>query len=561
MYKRQYLYNPDYSKTYNINQGALKKTLDVVRHHKDKNRDIIFGSQLPYLSTYFNWLVLDNLTLSDKKINTIERIFFGEASFGMESADFKKNKVEITKISSSSSFDKSQNAWKSWIDLEITNKEESSWNAEYATIFQLPEGTWISDYYLYVGNRKEMGILAEKRSALWVFANIRNENRDPGILYYLTGKKVAFKVFPFVRNELRKTGFELLHKEPIQFNIDGHSLNLGDSLIMTEKIVENEHVVYISAKQKESLKKVTRKPYFHIVLDVSSPKSLSNLTNSIEKLAKQQSVLMANAKISFVDAYVSTTNFEKDWKEKSKTSKAGGGFYADRAIKSILFNAYQTQKNLYPVIVIVSDSFNNAVFEKDFSDWSFSFPESDLFYHLTKDGKLEPHSLLSNPMEVVSDSFDLNNTHLVWEYKLKNNAVCYLADNKQASILLKSEQFETKEEEISEKNWNSALTMQAQWTSQILHPETSDKEWLSLVRNSFLTKAMSPVTSYLVVENEAQKAILKKKQEQVLASNKSLDLDEDAQRMSEPGLIILTILLGFMIWLRRKKKMTDLKLF
>ena len=53
-----------------------------------------------------------------------------------------------------------------------------------------------------------------------------------------------------------------------------------------------------------------------------------------------------------------------------------------------------------------------------------------------------------------------------------------------------------------------------------------------------------PVTSYIVVENEAQRAILKKKQEQVLSSNKSLDLDENTQRMSEPNLWVLFGVLG-----------------
>ena len=64
---------------------------------------------------------------------------------------------------------------------------------------------------------------------------------------------------------------------------------------------------------------------------------------------------------------------------------------------------------------------------------------------------------------------------------------------------------------------------------------------------------MTPVTSYLVVENEAQKAILKKKQEQVLSSNKSLDLDEDTRRMSEPGLWLLTILFGLVLLYRQMK--------
>ncbi|MBK9582756.1 MAG: hypothetical protein IPO48_12855 [Saprospiraceae bacterium] len=66
---------------------------------------------------------------------------------------------------------------------------------------------------------------------------------------------------------------------------------------------------------------------------------------------------------------------------------------------------------------------------------------------------------------------------------------------------------------------------------------------------------MTPVTSYLVVENEAQKSNAeKKKQEQALSGNKSLDLGEDTQRMSEPSLILLTILLGLAIWYREKRK-------
>ena len=73
------------------------------------------------------------------------------------------------------------------------------------------------------------------------------------------------------------------------------------------------------------------------------------------------------------------------------------------------------------------------------------------------------------------------------------------------------------------------------------------------------SKIMTPVTSYLVVENEAQKAMLKKKQEQALSGNKSLDLGEDTQRMSEPGLWILIILFGIILCCKqiRKKQKFD----
>jgi hypothetical protein len=136
---------------------------------------------------------------------------------------------------------------------------------------------------------------------------------------------------------------------------------------------------------------------------------------------------------------------------------------------------------------------------------------------------------------------------------LDDNSIAYLPNNNQPSIILKKDIFKTTEKEIKEKNWHSALTMQAKWTSQILHPETSDKEWLSLVKYSFVSKVMTPVTSYLVVENEAQKDILKMKQEQVLSGNNALDLDEDTQRMCEPSFWVLTILFGLIMWYRQKR--------
>ncbi|MDR2840844.1 MAG: hypothetical protein LBV75_06215, partial [Paludibacter sp.] len=208
--------------------------------------------------------------------------------------------------------------------------------------------------------------------------------------------------------------------------------------------------------------------------------------------------------------------------------------------------------------------------DKDFSDFKFAFPESNLFFNLTDSGKLEAHSLIHNPKEedfhlVLYGSWEqeymLSATRIhtfdqsVLEYKLSDNSIAYLPNNNEPSIILKKDIFKTAETEIKEKNWQSALTMQGKWASQILHPETSDRVWLNLVKYSFISKIMSPATSYIVVENEAQKAMLKKKQEQVLSGNKSLDLDEDSQRMSEPSLIVLAILLVLVLWYKGKRNL------
>ena len=551
-----YLYSPDYSTQYEIDKSSLQKTLNVIKSHKE-NRGGIFGNGIPYLSSYFNWLVMDNLTLSDTKINTIEKIYFGKTSFELRSENIQNDNVQISNITTTSTYDKTQNAWKSWVDLEITNKSGNNWFSEYATTIDLPEGCWISDYYLYVGDIKEPGILAEKKSAMWIFSQIRNENRDPGILYYLTGNKVAFRVFPFAKDEVRKTGIEFLHKEPIKLNIDNNIVELGNKVETINENIENENIAYVSTQQKQKLNSVKRKPYFHFLVDASKDQN-SNSTDyikRIEQVIEANQLLLVNAKISFVNSYVNTAKLDNGWKEKYKNQSFEGGFYLDRAIRTTLFSAYQDKSKTYPVIIVVTDSIQNAVLDKDFADLKFTFPENNLFFNLDKNGNLREHSLMENPMKELSEILrECMFCETVLEYKLSDNSVAYLPNNNEPSIILKKDIFEVSKSQIIEKNWQSALAMQGQWTSQILHPETSDKEWLNMVKYSFISKVMSPVTSYLVVENEAQKAMLKKKQEQALSGNKSLDLGEDTQRMSEPSLILLTILFGLAIWYREKRK-------
>ncbi len=553
-----YLYSPDYSKQYNIDKTSLQKTLNIIRSHKDRrgNGGGLFGEGTPYLSAYFNWIVMDNLTLSDAKINFIEQVFFGKTSFQLRPENIQNQNVQISNISTNSTYDQTQNAWKSWVDLEITNQSQNGL-AEYATTIDVPTGCWISDYYLYVGDKKEPGILAEKKAAMWIFSQIRNRKRDPGILYYLTGNKVAFRVFPFLKNEVRKTGIEFLHKEPIKLTIDNHTLELGTSAETKYENIETENLIYISAKHKESLKSVHRQPYFHFLIDVSKDKRRysADFIKRIERILETYKLLSKNAQISFVNSYVNTTSLEKDWKEQYKNQPFENGFYLDRAIKTTLFEAYQNNSKSYPIIVVLTDNIQNAILDKDFSDFKFTFPESNRFFNLDENSNLQEYSLVGNPStpqpEILRDCMFCDT---VLAYQLSNDSLVYLANNDEPSIILKKGVFDVPTTVIQAKNWQSALTMHGQWITQILHPETSDKEWLNLVKYSFLSKIMTPVTSYIVVENEAQKAMLKKKQEQALASNKSFDLGENTQRMSEPSLTLLMILLGFALWFKEKRR-------
>jgi hypothetical protein len=386
-----YLYNPDYSRSYSIDTSSLKKTLKLVQQHKGRSSgDTFLSDKLPYLSSYYNWLVLDNLTLSDAKINSIERIFFGTAAYNLGAENIRNTDVKISNITSTSNFDKTQNAWKSWVNIEITNNSNIRLS-EYATTINLPQAAWISDYYLYVNNKKEMGMLAEKKSAMWVFSNIRNTNRDPGILYYLTGNKVAFRVFPFEMKETRKTGFEILHKEPIELSIDNHKLTLGkEAETVTPENKETDKVIYVSAKQKQALKPVQRKPYFHFLVDASKDrnKQPNDFIKRIETALASNPSLAENAQLSFVNSYINTIPLKNDWKEVYKKQVFEGGFYLDRAIRSALVKTYNQPSSSYPVLVAVSeDSLQEAILDKDFADLQMAFPDNELFFKLNNNGK------------------------------------------------------------------------------------------------------------------------------------------------------------------------------
>jgi hypothetical protein len=100
--------------------------------------------------------------------------------------------------------------------------------------------------------------------------------------------------------------------------------------------------------------------------------------------------------------------------------------------------------------------------------------------------------------------------------------------------------------------------MQGTWMQQTLHPQKGHEQWLMLVKASFLSKVMTPVTSYIAVENEAQKVMLKRKQEQVLSGNKSLDADEEVQRMSEPSIWIVLLIIGLVAIFKYRKRLPNL---
>jgi len=322
-----YVYNPNYSQTTEIDYDALQKSILEIKMRRSCSNYFFINGDTPYFSNYYNWLVLDNLTLSERKIETLERIFSDKKIYSYDGERSNDSYVQISAISARSNYDYKQKAWLTWVDLELINTNHDFGFNEYFTSFNLPDGCWISDYYLYIDKRKEIGILAEKKSALWVYSNILNENKDPGLLYYLTGNKVAFRVFPFQENQVRKTGIQFLHKEPVRLTIDGKTIFLGNDSHNQNQIIENEGGIYVSANHKKKLKKVNRKPYFHFIVDVSNPMKLSKYKHEIEQTLNNNQSLSKNAKISCVSSKVTNFSVYQDWEKGILDAETKCGFF------------------------------------------------------------------------------------------------------------------------------------------------------------------------------------------------------------------------------------------
>lgn len=555
----EYAYTPNYTKNYNINKQSLATTLLRIRQQKGRSNSFS-EEKSPFLTPYYNWLVLDNLVLSENRINTLMDIFLGKSEKEQVPTIQTISKVKISKIASVTKFDQAQQAWISNIDLELTNPEKANLES-YETEFILPEGCWISNFYLNIGNRKEYGILAEKKAALWVFSQIRNENRDPGILYYLTGNKIAFKVFPFSSLQTRKSGIELIHKVPINFKIDNKIILLGDSSTnRSDKIESINETVYLPVAEKARLKLIKRRPEYHFIIDVSKTcaKSKAEYVKRINNFISKNQINQQNIRLNFVSTFNEEIAYTNDWKDKLYRQSFDGGFYLEGAIKKILVENYTTNSSAYPIMVVVSNTLANSILQNDFANFKITYPESDDFYELDQSGNLYNHSLVNKPQQRLNTVQAIKNPAVYcWPDPLKTKA--YLANDGQPSIIIGRTIKAGNLNAADKRDWLSGLNLHGMWLKSLINCEEYNQSQLKLIKQSMRTGILSRSTSYLVVENKAQKRMLKKKQDQILSGNKNLDPDEDTQRMDEPNLYILITLLMTLLLYRTRNKLNLLK--
>ncbi len=182
-----------------------------------------------------------------------------------------------------------------------------------------------------------------------------------------------------------------------------------------------------------------------------------------------------------------------------------------------------------------------AILTEDLADLQWALPDSDFFYELSSQGDLLPHRLNDHPLKVYTGAIPAL-PYPVAAWPDAGHTKAHVRLDTAASVIPGAPDAHVAPSALQAHNWYSALALEGAWMTHLLHPERTNKTWLELVRGSFQVQVMTPVTSFLAVENEAQRKVLLKKQKDVLNANPNLDVGEET-RMSEPGLLLTTLLL------------------
>jgi hypothetical protein len=576
-----YVYTPSYTQAYDLDAASLGRTLAVVRQHKENNFDFFMGSQQPYLSAYYNWLVLDNLMLSENKITALESVFAPSpaaspaitASF-VNNVPAAPNAPVLRQLAARSAYDARQQAWVSWVDLAVSNASPAQQVGEYSTTFELPAGCWVSDYYLDIEGRREPGILAEKKAAEWVYTQIVQENtrRDPGLLAYASPDQLRLQVYPVLGDTPRRTGIQLLHKDPVALTIDGQTVTLGQpgTVPPTTAPVATPGgaVVYLSAAAKQHLPLVQRQPYYHFLLDASAAKAGRKAAYKEWVTAfLQQHKSAAPSRFTLVNTYATPVPAGADWQRQLDDFANAGGCYLTGAVQRTLAEAQLHPAARYPVLVVVTDSLASAVLASDFATFAPAYPEGATFLKLGPGGQAVAHSLRTASAQPLAAEVTAS---AVRAWPTAAHPQAYLPDDARPSVVLAQPAAGLAPPPASLTRWQAGLLLRGHSQWQALHPAEADAQHLAFTQASFQHRILTPLTAFLALENEAQKAALHRKQSETLAANANLDTQEEGPHpaateatqvpLDDYAPLLLLLGVGLGAWrLRRRPRLAALR--
>ena len=456
----------------------------------------------------------------------------------LETYTRNSSNVHIANVVHNTRYDENIQAYRTWIDLTLENSMYA--NSEYRTTFHIPDGVYVSDYYLDVNGERKTGLLTDRRAALAIYTKIVLSRLDPGVLHYIDDNQLELRVFPFDVYERRATGFEIIHKNSFNLRLDeNHLIEISAGERISEIRLPN--AVLLSSDEINNLPPLIRSPVYNFIVDCSSKSDVDKLTRLINGFCRANN-------INDGAVFLTTYRYEEiPLKELSKVKieqiiKREGGFNLSLAMKAALKNS---NGSATPIIVFVSEAADNSItFPKSTRD--YETPESLFYYRLSESNRgaatLTAYRFSTNArMGVLSEPRLLD----VVSY----NGRAVINDGEDKLVVLNGE-------ETPESTGNQYLDAMALATEHKLNMKNGTNPPVSYIKKSLSSHMLTPSTAFIVVETKEQEEALLDMQENILNAQES----RDGQSLSEPSIVVLiaaSLLLFLLLYLRRRRTQSD----
>ena len=524
-----------------INVDRLKRTLDSAPGTIEVSRDTFFSfntvNNTPFLSSAYSALVLNGKVMKNNEITRLRCLFFDESdgqgdqgvTAGLAVNENSLTDVRLTDVTTETIYDAEIGASRTWVNLTLQGNRE---NSEYVTLFTLPDGAYISNYYLDVGGARKYGILADERAAMAVYESIVRVKKDPGVIRYVNEKQLELRVFPFpfAGSSIRQTGFEIIHSQSFEFTLDSKTITVKSTNDLDK--VQFQGGILLSGAYKQSLpKSVKRVPSYYFIVDSSENSLVNYQISQIESYASMYNI--TDAQVIFASYNITEVPL-KDARTISVTPRYG--FNLALAIKKILSG---NSDNSVPIILFTSSNPAGAILPEHSSWLAKRFPESLYYYRLRDDLMLMPYAFGDNSMGTpVTDPVVI--PLLAYENS-------YVRDDFYSEIipLSSSDSFT-----ITGNQYRDALALDIALRSQ---PSMDAQTSLTLLRASFRSRVLTRQTAFIVVETSEQEAEIWKAQELLLQQDSTMA----RETLDEPPMLLMLIVfaaLAIIAFLTRRRR-------
>lgn len=295
----RHAFSPDLESA-SVFYGNHDRTLRSIKRFADFR----FSGRYPLLSALYGSYVFDDLTISKNRMHHVQDVYFGERWDSSEAArnkSFRGLPRPILREPVGWSRDRRRSLPRSVSDGKIRMNVSEVHHAseaglvrtrvvlkldneggnrnEFVATLRVPEGVFVSGYWLHVGEERVPGRIFEANTAISTYHGIRNRRRDPGIVSYQSPTELQLRVFPFSSDpespfKVRTTEIEFLYPEgwKPRITIAAEVVDLGQAEEIPEiYLAESEAgaMVVVPAQVRRTLPRVLRAPYLHFNLDRS----------------------------------------------------------------------------------------------------------------------------------------------------------------------------------------------------------------------------------------------------------------------------------------------------